>query len=83
MQAEFEEREQKLQAKIDELKANKTKLEHSEKIKKETIVSNYTVLFFQLWIRKKFFIICLSYVVDKNSYCFSPWSIMEKLNVYW
>ena len=48
MQAEFEEREQKLQAKIDELKANKTKLEHSEKIKKETIVSNYTVLFFQL-----------------------------------
>ncbi|RUS82217.1 hypothetical protein EGW08_010031 [Elysia chlorotica] len=37
---EFEEREQKLQAKIDELKANKTKLEHSEKIKKETIAKN-------------------------------------------
>ncbi|GFO47553.1 DNA repair protein rad50 [Plakobranchus ocellatus] len=42
--AEFEENEDNVQAKIDELKANKAKLEHSEKLKKETIAKNTTEL---------------------------------------
>ncbi|GFS18334.1 DNA repair protein RAD50-like [Elysia marginata] len=45
---DFEDSEQKLQGKIDELRASKTKLEHSEKIKRETIVNNQTFLLFLL-----------------------------------
>ncbi|CAL1536604.1 unnamed protein product [Lymnaea stagnalis] len=38
--AEFEESENQIQEKIDALKENKTKLEHGEKMKKETIAKN-------------------------------------------
>ncbi|KAK0064769.1 DNA repair protein RAD50 [Biomphalaria pfeifferi] len=40
--AEFEEKENRIQEKIDALKENKTKLEHGEKMHKDTIAKNET-----------------------------------------
>lgn len=40
-QANFETKEKEIQQKIDELRESKTKLEHSERIKTDMIVSFY------------------------------------------